>query len=416
VSDLFHPDAGALTLKAVVADYLRAAARRYQKHGEQTTELRNQTRVLDLYFCDFAPAPGRRLGDLAPAELTTDDVEAFVHWLATLPGRGWKVRPSKNVAGVKNPITVGTVNKYRCYVVLMLKWAHKRRKVSRDVLREAEDAERIVPGQTNARTTGKVAPIADEVIVALYTYCRRYARELLQGKLDNAKRAGMGKARQWSRAWLLTAIAIELHRELGCRPEELVTLSLGQVHCLPPREDGKHPGRLYRPTSFKTEHKGGVREMWVSPRGCELIDEAAGIAGTDYGQQLLVFKSKLGPDDRLFQWKSDNVGHAVSAYSTQIGRAAERAGLPTGSANQIRHSFAEWGIKRNPELTRRQMGHASIETTMRYVADDVSDVAGLWDEADATLPPPAPDPAPDPEPPAVVASVDPDHQLRLVGT
>jgi integrase len=108
---------------------------------------------------------------------------------------------------------------------------------------------------------------------------------------------------------------------------------------------------LFVPSEHKKEHEGRVRQVWVGPRGRELLSP------------LL---ARTPADGWLFPGRRG--GHySAGSYRAVIYRACDAAGVAHFAPGRIRHSGAT-NYRREAGLDAAQgiMGHASARTTEGY--------------------------------------------------
>ena len=358
---------------------------------------------------DVNGRPVRRLRDVDPTDLRRADVEAYME---RLDGQAGKRKAGDRVAGagVGVAIAIGTVNKYRGKLLAMLEWAADSEQgyVPNAVLSEARSVPRAVPGQGNARKTKKILSVPEDTLdhVVAFLKERAYARPRSRGR---TARAEMADRR--------LALAMQLARALGTRPEEMVGLRLSDI-----REIDGHT--YYFPEHDKTMHhdEDEVRRVYVQEDAQALLAEAQKLAETPDGQLSLLQPETPLADQPLLGFKS------VGLLTKQMRAACVAAGCEPHTTNQLRHSWITWAARKNLELARIGAGHKHSSTTARYTDDDVAAVSGLHERAGAgagagpggpggaggpgverrASPPPPPEPAgPPPAPPAPTAPTAP---------
>ena len=359
---------------------------------------------LNLLSVDL-PGPGgepvRRLAEVDVAELTADDLADYLRHLAgkvhdrgRLKGQAW---------------TMKHINDCRGVVLRIFKWAKARRDIGVDaeLVAELKQCEPLQGGKTKARRSVKLTAADRDIAFELIEYCRKSAAGM---------KGRTAYQRDRRRRRRLLAIAFELLWELGCRPQEIVLLKPCEV-VADPKQDG---GWLYLPGEWKTEHEaadGERRIMVVSRRAKELIDEAVVQRRTDGNQMLLASADDYDPRARLFLWAAEHPYNAVNGFYLAVKRNLRAAGLPHLTNLQIRHAFGTRSAAVNLEGTRVQMGHRSVQTTMKYLDTDGVAVRSLFDQLDGRGGP-TPPAGPDPAAPRRTGTDDrdePPFRLRLVG-
>ena len=147
---------------------------------------------------------------------------------------------------------------------------------------------------------------------------------------------------------------------------------------------------VYMPHTHKTQHKGKYRPIPILPESQAILmpylidkeerpDEYLFQPGDAVRQinfeRRAVRKSKVQPSQRnrkkgrKFPFREC---YTKDAYYTAVNRAAERAGVPHWSPNQLRHTKATEVEKMlGIEAARVLLGHASVETTKIYLDPNV---------------------------------------------
>lgn len=321
---------------------------------------------LDLLSQDLPGGGGpaeRRLADVELEALTRADLRDYLDHLLT------KRHTKGKHAG--QAWTRAHINSYRGLVLRMFTWAEDERHCSPAVREELERCRALRPGKTAARNSAKVSSAPENVVFELIDWLRSTADKM---------RGRSTYQRDLQRKRRLLAVALELMWELGCRPQELVLMREADI-VEDPRQAG---GYLYLPQQWKTEHEatsgGGERRiMVVSERAKELIEEAVVLRRTDGHQMLLATFDSYDPEGRLFTWTASHPYHAVNGMYNAVARNLKRAGLDHVTPQQIRHSFATRAAAVNVEGARVQLGHRSLNTTMRYIDQDGPAVRNLFE-------------------------------------
>jgi len=329
----------------------------------EPTEDRPQLNLLSHDLPGGGGPPERRLAEVSLEDLTRADLRDYLdHLLAKRHRKG-------KHAG--QPWTAAHINSYRGIILRMFGWAEDERHCGPAVREELERCKPLRAGKTVARHSAKVTSAPEEVVFELIDWLRDTADKM---------RGRSTYQRDLQRKRRLLAVALELMWELGCRPQELVLMREADIV-----EDPRQPGGyLYLPQQWKTEHEaasgGGERRiMVVNTRAKELIEEAVVLRRTDGHQMLLASFDDYDPEGRLFTWTASHPYHAVNGMYNAVARNLKRAGLDHITPLQIRHSFATRAAAVNVEGARVQLGHRSLNTTMRYIDQDGPAVRNLFE-------------------------------------
>lgn len=332
------------------------APRRYCKHGKVGRRAQNVAATL-RQLCETiipadqllgrkptVPAPpgspgGRMLGAIDVDDLQAADLEDFMHQLSHRLVRG---RPK---------FTETTVNDYRTNVLTVLRWAvsRKAKLASPTIIAEAEAVGPIEPGRTPARKRRKVDVIPDEDLEKRIDLARKYAASISPSSRRN---------RQRRQTWKVFALAMIVQRETGMRPDELAIMRTRDIVCL----DGKW---YYRPASHKTEHHDEEREIPLSWRAKEALDEAYMLRITDGAQHVLGFAQEFDGDSRIFGWEAKV--QPSNGYYQKWRELERKFGLDHFTPNQVRHTaiteFAQHDLLGASAIA----GHRNLTTTQNYI-------------------------------------------------
>lgn len=169
---------------------------------------------------------------------------------------------------------------------------------------------------------------------------------------------------------------IQIQRLTGARPGEIRRMTVRQI-------DRSGDLWCYRPASHKTAGLGKNREVWIGPQAREIL---AGFLTADQDTPLFspaasraAFlaqaradrKTKVQPSqkDRRKPNPKRKPGKSYSrdAYKEAIRRGCLKAGVPTFTPNQIRHSVAT-RVRRDFGLEAAQviLGHSRADVTQVY--------------------------------------------------
>jgi integrase len=141
------------------------------------------------------------------------------------------------------------------------------------------------------------------------------------------------------------ATMVRLQLLLGCRPGELVAVSLDQI-------DRTKEVWLYRPRTHKTEHKDKSRLIPIGPRAQILL-----LPHLPAFEPMPILRTRHGKPV------------SVSYFHGVIAKACDQAGIDRWHPNQLRHAAAT-KIREQASLDASQviLGHSSIQTTQVYAS------------------------------------------------
>jgi integrase len=174
----------------------------------------------------------------------------------------------------------------------------------------------------------------------------------------------------------------------GARPGEVCSMRQGELRMTGPIWE-------YRPQTWKTEHHGGDRVIFVGPRAQAALAPFLRTAVDAYlfspaeskawwnaqrraARQTTVQPSQVSRKRPGPKRKAPGECFAVSSYGHAITRACQKAGIAPWHPHQLRHTRAteirrEFGL----EASRTVLGHASISTTEIYAEQDQQRAADI---------------------------------------
>jgi integrase len=330
--------------------YIAWAASYYRKGGRRTSEALIAERVITLlHRAGLARTP--------PLECGPRWLKAFQAWLASHPQQAWSRR---------------TVNAYIRHIVAMFRFATEEElfegagEIHRalQAVRPVRRGRAIVPGVPALPESIDVQPVSRE-------HVRRIRRHLP------------------------TPVRVMMDVQLltGARPIEICWMRLCDLHATPV------PGVFtynVPPLANKTEHAARPRIVYLGPRVMKLLrlvcppmdDPSAFVFSPRRWMELLNQRkreSRTLPDwpshapavrrgrrrqRQPFPKRLPGERYSTASYRRAIERACDAAGVPRWTPHQLRHAKATAIANRERggvELAQILLGHASIETTMRYV-------------------------------------------------
>lgn len=172
---------------------------------------------------------------------------------------------------------------------------------------------------------------------------------------------------------------VRLQRLTGMRPGELCGMTTGQL-------DISGDVWLYRPDRHKTEHHGHTRIIPIGPHGQDILrgylrpdlnaplfspaeSEARRHAALRETNRTPHTPSRIKRDAERKRRPRRRAGdsYSTTSYAQAIRKAADRAGQPRWSPNQLRHAKAtELRRTYGLDAAGAMLGHAKLETTQIY--------------------------------------------------
>jgi len=175
---------------------------------------------------------------------------------------------------------------------------------------------------------------------------------------------------------------VELQRLTGCRPGELAILRPGDV-------DRSGETWCYVPAHHKTELKGKTRQIYIGPRGQDVLRpfllRAADAFCFSPAESMawwnekraeerttpLGYGNRPGTNRKARPAKKPGDRYVTASYRRAIATACRAAHVTPFSPHRLRHSAAsEVCAKFGIEATRTVLGHASISTSELYAERD----------------------------------------------
>lgn len=245
----------------------------------------------------------------------------------------------------------------------VFRWAASEEKISIEVYQRLATVERLAKGRTQARESTGVRPVEDSVVVATIEHLPKVVADMVQ-----------------------------FQRLTGCRPQD--------VYNLRPREvEATGDVWLYRPGTYKTEHHGRERVVYVGPKAQDILrpyllraDDAYCFSPADSErkrrkEQHEVRKTPLShgnrPGTNRKRKPKRSAGHKYTkdSYNRAVQRACDKAAVERWSPNRLRHS-AGTEIRKRYGLEAAQviLGHASADVTQVYAERDLQKAVEIMRE------------------------------------
>lgn len=154
-----------------------------------------------------------------------------------------------------------------------------------------------------------------------------------------------------------TADMIKIHRLIGCRPGELVSMKPSEI-------TESETVWVYIPSDHKTNHQSRSRQIVIGPKAHKILTKYLN------GQ----------PNQPCFKLNNGKP-YQPSHYRHHIRSACIRAKVPIWTPNQLRHSVAT-SIRSTHGLEAAQvvLGHAKADVTQIYAERDLQKAKQVMEE------------------------------------
>lgn len=175
---------------------------------------------------------------------------------------------------------------------------------------------------------------------------------------------------------------VKIQRLTGARPGEVVQVRACDLHMTDPVWE-------FRPGRHKGEHHDRDRIVFIGPAAQAILrqylrlDMTAPVFSPAVSEEQrnqarrATRKTTMTPTAKARRSRQNPRGRAgeqydVAAYRRAIARACEKAGLPTWTPHQLRHSAATEVRKRfGLEAAQAVLGHAELGVTQLYAEKDM---------------------------------------------
>jgi integrase len=179
----------------------------------------------------------------------------------------------------------------------------------------------------------------------------------------------------------------------GARPGEVVAIRPCDVE----RPEGSEVW-VYRPAEHKTEHHDRQRVIFLGPRAEEVLHPwldrdperhcfspaevvAARNARSRAGRKSPMTPSQAARSRKTRPKRVPGASYTRNAYRVAVQRACRKAGVPTWSPGQIRHTAgteirAQFGL----EAAQAVLGHAKADVTQVYAERDLARARAIMAE------------------------------------
>ncbi|WP_337175406.1 site-specific integrase [Paludisphaera sp.] len=321
-----HAEARAsLSVNELILAYVKFADGYYLKDGRPTVEPGNIRLVLRLVRRLYGSAPVGEFGPLALKAVREEMV------------RAGNCRAE--------------INRRVGRIVRMFKWGVSEELVPPGVHEALRTVAGLRKGRTSAREKPPVKPVPAEDVEAVRPHvCRQ--------------------------VWAM----IELQRLTGMRPGEVVIIRTGDL-------DASGDVWVYAPSRHKTEHHGKDREIYIGPRGQELLGpwlkedrEAFLFSPAEAMRERRELmrsrrRTRVQPSQRdrskARPRKRPGECYTVASYRRAIQSACRKADVPSWHPHQIRHARGTeirklFGL----EASRVVLGHEDVRAAQIYAEED----------------------------------------------
>ncbi len=321
--DFFTAPEG-ISISMLVVKFLDWAETHYQKNGRSTGNYERfrgniTPPLLDL----FGDLPVAKFGPLALKKVREKFVEAG--------------------------LCRTEVNRRTSRVAQIFRWGVENELVSESVAGALRYVTGLREGETTARETEPIKPVADEVVAATLPH--------LPPTIDDM---------------------VRIQRLAGCRPSEVCNLRWCDI-------DQSDDVWVYTPWEHKMQHKKKARHIAITPGAQEILEKYRHRPAEEYifspretvrlisERKRAARKTPVQPSQVKRGAKAakkpprHNERYSTRAYELAIDRAAIRAGAEPWSPNQLRHAFAtEARDQHDAETAQMLLGHSSLKTTEIY--------------------------------------------------
>ncbi len=303
----------------------------YTKNGRATSEVDNVRQALRFLRRLYGSTPAKDFGPQSLKVVRQDMIEA----------------------GRCRSLVNKDVNRVRA----MFRWAVEHELLPVTVYQTLQAVAALRKGRSEARETEPVGPVPEAHVRATLPFL-------------SAQVAAM----------------VQLQLATGARPGEILALRPRDVTF------GTEGVWIYRPAEHKTEHLDRERAIYLGPRAQELLrpwlerdpDAAcfcpAEVVEARNARARAARRSPMTPSQAARKRKPNpkrapGACYTRNAYRTAVQRACHKAGVPTWSPLQLRHSAAT-AIRARYGLEAAQviLGHAQADTSEIY-AEKSADLA-----------------------------------------
>jgi integrase len=344
-----------LTINEVIARYWQWAQQRYVKDGLPTGEqdaikmaLRFVRRLYgETRAADFGPLRLKAIRDT----MIKHKIVRAVRVQDPKTGRATLVEKV-----VREGIARKTINKQIGRIKGLFKWCVGEELVPPSVYQALACVTGLRRNELGARETAPIRPVAESIVTATLPHMPPVIADM-----------------------------VRLQRLTGARPGEIVQLRAAGI-------DRTGDVWEFRPERHKTEHHDCERVIFFGPRAQEIIKQYLGLEvsaplfrpdeseAVRNAQRRASRRTPLWPSHRRRQGQPRNrrptrgpgQNYGVAAYRRAIARACVKAGVPTWTPHQLRHSAAT-DIRRQFGLEAAQavLGHATLGVTQLYAEKDM---------------------------------------------
>lgn len=328
------PDPYSTTIATLLAKHHDWAVKRFVKNGVPTREADSRKSALRPVFQFYGDCLTKDFGPLA--------FQKCREWMFT---QDW---------------SRSTINQQMGRIRAVFKWGIAQEMVPASVLAGLQCVQDLRRGESPARETTRVLPVPEEWI---------------ERTVEAANPA------------IATMIRLQLHT--GMRPGEVVLMRTCDIDrnssALP--ESLRSTCWVYTPRTHKTEHRGRSRIILIGPKAQSLLEpwlrphepDAHLFQPAETMRRLWRTRAERAGKEPAVRSGPQAMYHdhySAHTYTTGVGTAAVKAGVPRWHANRLRHNAAtrmraEFGL----EVARTILGHTTSATTLIYAELDLERAA-----------------------------------------
>ena len=326
-----------VTVVEVIAAYVKFAKGYYRKNGMVTREYGHVVEVLRMLNGLYGRKLANEFGPLALKAIRQRMID--------------------------KGLSRGYINECIGRITRCFKWAVENELVHPDVYHGLSAVSGLRKGRSEAREPAPVLPVDDATVQATLPHLS-----------------------------VVVADMVRLQRLMGSRPQDVTNLRPCDI-------DISGDVWLYRPYTYKGEHRGRQRILAIGPRGQEVLrpyllrekesfcfspadsEKKRRQAEHEKRKTPLSYGNRPGTNRRSKPIRTPGDRYTTESYRRAIHRACDKGGVPRWSPNRLRHS-AGTEIRKRYGLEAAQviLGHASADVTQIYAERDLQKAVEIMRE------------------------------------